>query len=123
MSGLEVREKMATEERFDVKKNYIISQIAHITCKKDHHEILSQTQSKNISAGYEKLQSSALLFIEPPTSSSKIKASYVAKHALNICLEKDANDDTMRHLSYMISSGNKNEFSMKCIEEENFQIG
>jgi hypothetical protein len=61
LSGLEEREKMATEDGFDVKESYINSQIAHITCKNDHHEILSQTVSEGISTGYKMLQSFVLL--------------------------------------------------------------
>ncbi len=33
MSGIEVRERMSTDENFDPKGSYINSQIAHITCK------------------------------------------------------------------------------------------
>ncbi len=45
MSGEEVRNWMSTGENFDIKSSYIIAQVAHITCKKDHHEILSATVS------------------------------------------------------------------------------
>jgi hypothetical protein len=34
---------MDNNARFDPKKCYIISQVAHIIGKKDHHEILSET--------------------------------------------------------------------------------
>jgi hypothetical protein len=50
--GTGTTEKMATEDGFDVEDSYIIFQIAHITCEKNHHEILSQTVSESISAGY-----------------------------------------------------------------------
>jgi len=46
MSGEEVRQRMATEENFDIKSSYIIAQVSHIVCKKDHHKILSNTVSK-----------------------------------------------------------------------------
>jgi hypothetical protein len=52
----EVKLKMATVKGFNAKDSYITSQIAHITCKKDYHEILFLTVSESISAGYEKLQ-------------------------------------------------------------------
>jgi hypothetical protein len=32
---------MAADEEFDPRTIYILSQVAHISCKKDHHEILS----------------------------------------------------------------------------------
>jgi hypothetical protein len=63
MSGPEVRLKMA-------KDSYITSQIAHISCKKDYQEILSQTVSESIFAGYEKLQSSMLIFMKLPTTAA-----------------------------------------------------
>jgi hypothetical protein len=122
MSGPEVRMKMANDDGFNVKDSYITSQIAHITCKKDHHEILSKTVSESISVGYEKLQSSMLIFIKAPTSNSKVKALYLTNHAENICLEKNAGDETCQ-LTYMISSQNENGFSMKHLDEEQFEIG
>jgi hypothetical protein len=48
-SGLKIRERMATEQDFDPKTSYIVSKVADITCKKDHHEILSATVSDNLS--------------------------------------------------------------------------
>jgi hypothetical protein len=57
MSREEARLEMATDENFDFKSIYIIAQVAHITCKKDHHEILSNTISERLSEGYEKLLS------------------------------------------------------------------
>jgi hypothetical protein len=90
MSGPEVRMKMATDKGFNVKDSCITSQIAHINCKKDFHEILSQTVSESISAGYEKLQSSMLFFIKLPTLTSKVKALYLTKHVENISLENNA---------------------------------
>jgi hypothetical protein len=58
MSGDKVREKMANEASFDSKTAYIPSQVAHITCKKDNHEILAGSVSADHSAAYEKLLSS-----------------------------------------------------------------
>jgi hypothetical protein len=51
MSGEEVRLKMATDENFNIKSSYIIAQVAHITSKKDHHEILSNTIPERLSKG------------------------------------------------------------------------
>ncbi len=112
MSGPEVRLKIATYEGFNAKDSYIASQIAHMTCKKDYREILSQTVSENIFAGYEKLPSSMLIFLKSPTSGTKVKALYLTKHAENISLENKAGDETC-HLTYMISSRNEKGFSMK----------
>jgi len=38
---------------FDPKKCYIISQVAHIVCKKDHHDTLSDTVSDFLPTAYE----------------------------------------------------------------------
>jgi hypothetical protein len=45
MSGTDIREKRAVDEKFDLKDSYITSQAAHITCKKDHPKILQETVS------------------------------------------------------------------------------
>jgi hypothetical protein len=45
---------------------------------------LSTTVSDALSAGYKKLQSSSLIFIQPP--SKIIKAIYVSKHAKGVKL-------------------------------------
>ena len=63
-----------------------------------------------------------LIFIKAPTSTSKVKALYLTKHVENICLEKNAGDETCQ-LTYMISSRNENGFSMKHFDEEQFAIG
>jgi hypothetical protein len=47
----------------------------------------------------------------------------VPKHASNIKLEEDADDYTKCHLTYMLSSGEENGFSMKHVEEERFHNG
>jgi hypothetical protein len=67
---------MAMEDDFDAKISCIISQVSHISCKKDHHEILAETMSDRLSTGYEKLQSSCLIFIQLP--SNKIKAVLIS---------------------------------------------
>jgi hypothetical protein len=41
----------------------MISQVAHIVCKKGHHEILSETVSDDLSADFQILQASSLVFI------------------------------------------------------------
>ena len=51
MSREEARLEMATDENFDFKSIYIIAQVAHITSKKDHHEILSNTIPERLSKG------------------------------------------------------------------------
>ncbi len=80
---------MVVDENFYPKNSYIISQAAHITCKKDNRNILTDTVSESLSAGYEKCQSSALVFIKSPSTESKINDIYLSKHANNIRLEKD----------------------------------
>ncbi len=79
MSSAEIRTNMASEECFDPKRYYLISQVAHIVCKKDHHEILSETVSNDLSAAYEMLQASSLVFIaEPGGGKRKIFLHYKA---------------------------------------------
>jgi hypothetical protein len=63
MSSAEIRIAMAIDPSFDPKKCYLISQVAHIVCKKDHHDILSETVSNDLSMVYETLQASSLIFI------------------------------------------------------------
>jgi len=113
---------MANEEGFDARDTYIVSQIAHITCKKDNHEILSNTVSKSISEGYEKLQSSMLIFIKSPKLHSVVNACYLPKQAENISLRNDSSCNTC-YLTYTISAGStENGFSMQHIEDEPFEI-
>ena len=40
MSGKEVRNQMATVENFNVTSSYTVAQVAHLTCKYDHHGII-----------------------------------------------------------------------------------
>jgi hypothetical protein len=79
---------MADDKNFDPKTTYIVSQVAHITCKKDHHEILVATISDSLSTEYETLQSSRLVFIQPPSPEAKLKALYISKYAMDIMLEE-----------------------------------
>jgi len=70
-SGERIRECMATDSTYDPKMSYLISQVAHIACKKDNYEILSNTVAERLSSGYEKLQASALVFIKPRWNNQK----------------------------------------------------
>jgi hypothetical protein len=45
MSASEIRERMGKDDDFNPKTSYITSQVAHITCKKDNHNIISNTVS------------------------------------------------------------------------------
>jgi hypothetical protein len=49
MGCIEVRERLETEPDFDPKMSYLIAQVGHINCKKDHHDILAGTVSSRIS--------------------------------------------------------------------------
>jgi hypothetical protein len=83
---------MADDSNFDPKTTYIVLQVAHITCKKDHHKILAATISDSLSTGYEMLQSSCLVFIQPPSPEAKLKALYISKYAMVIMLEQVESD-------------------------------
>jgi len=86
MSGAEVRKRMARDESFDPKTAFVTLQLAHTTCKKDHHEILAGSVSKDISAAYEKLLSSSLVFIKAPNK-DKVRSVYLSKHAKEITID------------------------------------
>jgi hypothetical protein len=103
MSGEEVRNRMSNEDNFDIKSSHIIAQVAHITCKKDHHEILSATVSDKLSEGYEKLLSHIMIFVKPTTSNAKVKKVMLSKNASGIKLECDPMDPSMSYLTYQIS--------------------
>jgi hypothetical protein len=60
----EIRNCMDIVANSDPKKCYIILQVAHIICKKDHHNILSETVSDDLSIAYETLQASSLVFVQ-----------------------------------------------------------
>jgi hypothetical protein len=85
ISGAEVRIRMACDQSFDPKTAFVTLQFAHITCKKDHHEILASSVSKVISAAYEKLLSSSLVFIKAPNK-DKVRPVYLSKHAKEIAI-------------------------------------
>jgi hypothetical protein len=121
LNGQEARSRMANQEGFDARDTYIVSH-AHITCKKDNHEILLNTVSKSVSEGYEKLQSSMLIFIKSPKLHSVVNACYLPKQAENISLRNDSSCNTC-YLTYTISAGStENGFSMQHIEDEPFEI-
>jgi len=50
-SGEKVWQTMATDQNYDPKSSYLISQVAHIMCKKDNYEILSNTVAEKLSTG------------------------------------------------------------------------
>jgi hypothetical protein len=86
MSRAEVRKRMACDESFDPKTAFVTLQLAHITGKKDHHEILAGSASKDISAGYEKLLSSSLVFIKEPNK-DKVRSVYLSKYGKEITID------------------------------------
>jgi hypothetical protein len=120
MSGEGVRSRMSIEEIFDIKSSYIIAQVAHITCKKDHHEILSATVSDRLSKGYEKLQSHVIVFVKLSTYSTKVKAVMISKNAIGIKLECDSMGPTVCYLTYQISGSS---FTMTHQDKARFPAG
>jgi len=64
MLGAEIRSIMANKPDYQPKDSYILAQVAHIICKKDYHDILSATMLEDLSADYETLQVSSLVFIK-----------------------------------------------------------
>ncbi len=81
MSSEEIRKAMDIDSSFDPKKCYLILQVGHIVCKKGHHEILSETVSVDLSAAYETLQASSLVFVRE-SEEKKVKSYYIPKHAM-----------------------------------------
>lgn len=100
--------------RLTPKTAFVTSQLAHITCKKDHHEILAGSVSKDISAAYEKLLSSSLVFIKAPNK-DKVRSVYLSKHAKEITIDSGS-------LTYTLSNGDGG-FSMKHSIEDNLPRG
>jgi hypothetical protein len=105
MSGEEVRNRMSSEENFDIKSSYIVAQAAHITCKKDHHEILSETVSDSLSEGYEKLLSHIIVFVRPSSTKKKVNPILISKNSINIRLECDEMDQTKFFVTYQTFGG------------------
>jgi hypothetical protein len=105
MSGNEISGRMGKEDTFDPKSTYIISQVAHISGKKDHHTILSSTVSGDLSAAYEKLQSSALVFVRVSTDEKKkkkVKSFFLSKYTHDIQVEKDPSNSNNCVLTYTL---------------------
>jgi hypothetical protein len=122
MSASEIRERMGKDEDFDPKNSYIITQVAHINCKKDHHTILKNTVSEHLSTGYEKLRASALVIIrcsskQKDSSEAKVKSVFVSKYATDIKIENDLLQNGTCTLTYVLQSEH---FSTKCVHEERF---
>ncbi len=89
MSGSRIRNKMAIDENFDPKNCYSIAQVTHFVCKKDHHEILSAMVSEDLSAAYETMQASSLVFVRE-SGEKRVKSYYITRNACNVCKENDA---------------------------------
>jgi hypothetical protein len=122
MSANEIRERMGKDVDFDPKTSYIISQVAHITCKKDHHTILSNTVSEQLSLGYEKLKTSAIVLVklgnEEDRKKKRVKAVFVSKHARDITME---NVPFHGNASVVLTYTSQSEhFSTKCVDDESF---
>ncbi len=120
MSGEEVRHRMATEENFDIKSSYITAQVAHIVCKKDHHEILSNTVSERLSEGYENLISNKIIFVKPSYVNAKVQAVLVPKDSRNVRLVRKGNYSCNFHDTYQISGSS---FTMDHCDETRFPEG
>jgi hypothetical protein len=118
MSGEEVRQRMATEENFDIKSSYIIAQVSHIVCKKDHHKILSNTVSERLLEGYKKLVSQKIIFLKSPHGDAKVQAVLVPKDAHNVRVESKENDLEKCHIAYQISGSSFT--MMHCDETSGF---
>jgi hypothetical protein len=112
---------MGKDDLYDPKTSYLISQVAHITCKKDNHQILANTVSEELSAGYEKLQSSALVLIRACTDDQAddkpaVKSLFVSRYASNIKIEADNNGSVLTYAMQMES------FSTRCVHEEKLPV-
>jgi hypothetical protein len=119
MSSAEIRNCLDMDADFDPKRCYRISQVAHIVCKKDHHDILSDTVSDDLSAAYETLQVSSLVFVKE-MEEEKVKSFFIPKHAYDICIEEDDNNCA---LTYYLQTATENGFSVKYSHESNLQKG
>jgi hypothetical protein len=80
---------MDIDSSFDPKKCYLILQVAHIVCKKGLREMLSETVSVDLSAAYETLQASSLVFVrESEEKKGEILLYYKACYAHDEKLQK-----------------------------------
>jgi hypothetical protein len=91
---------------------------AHITCKKDHHEILAGSVWKEILAAYEKLLSSALVF-RKAHNEEKVRSVYLSKHAKDII----AIDNGSLTYTLLTTDNANGGFSMKHSIEEKLPCG
>jgi len=115
MSGAEIRSKMASDPTFKPKDSYILAQVAHIVCKKDHHEILSSTVSEDLSAAYETLQVSSLVFVKEE-GEQRVKSYFIPKNARNVLIEQDK-------LTYKLHVDEPGGFSMKYSHDNTLKVG
>jgi len=115
MSGAEIRKKIDKDASYKPKNSYIIAQVAHIVCPKDHHEILSATVSNDLSTAYETLQVSSLVFVKEP-GEKRVKSYYIPRSAYNVCIE-------LEKLTYNLNAEAAEGFSMKFSHEENLKEG
>jgi hypothetical protein len=76
MSSGEIRNCLDMDADFDPKKCYIILQVAHIVCKKDHYDTLSDTVSDDLPTAYETLQASSLVFVKE-MEEEKVKSFFI----------------------------------------------
>jgi hypothetical protein len=109
---------------FDPKTTDIISQVAHITCKKDNHVILPNTVSTYISEGYNKLLNYQLFYIRPPQEGAKVESVFLPQVAKDIKMEPCTEDPTQCRLVYLLySSRNENGFTPRCSYDKTFHAG
>jgi hypothetical protein len=122
MSGSETREQMGTDNTFDPKASYILSQVAHIACKKDNHKILAATVSDDLSAGYEKLQNSSLVIVRANKSDGQkekqVQSYFLSKYAQDIKIEKDPLNDSTSVLTYTLQREDDTGFSTRYVDDE-----
>jgi len=106
---------MANDPDFNSKDGNILSQVAHIVCKKDHHEILSATLSEDLSAAYETLQVSSLVFIKQQ-GEHWVKSYFIPRSASDVSIGGD-------RLTYSLQSSETSGFSMRYSHEEPLKEG
>jgi hypothetical protein len=110
---------MASYDNFNPKKYYLIAQVAHKVCKKEHHQILSETVSDDLSATYEMMQASSLVFVSEP--GENIKSFYITKHACDIrCKEVESSSCI---LTYNLQSKDLNGFSITYNHDKKIKKG
>jgi hypothetical protein len=115
MLGAEIRSKMANEPDYQPKNSYILAQVAHIICKKDHHDILSATVLEDLSADYETLQVSSLVLIKEE-GEKRVKSYFIPQNAHSVSIE-------CHKLTYNLHTDEVGGFSMKYSHEETLKKG